>query len=357
MNLRNTKKIVIASIFVLLCATTVFAAKKPAKPKAEPMPDWVTNPGDVYPSANFFAQVGYDKDRTTSELKACESISSIFSQSVKSTTKASSRMVQAESEGYVSTAKTSTLSQDITREVDQANLIGVEIKGAWFSPKEEVWYSIAVLDKQKATDIYTQMIKKNVEHINTLLGYQTDDQYSFEVFAIYDFCQEIAALNESNLERLAVINTNASAKLKPICQSSKDLKLKALDIAKQIPIATVVEGDIDGRVRAAFASAITKEGFRSSDNPNERYVLNLKVVWTITKASDGKTTRCDYSITGGLNDNGLAEELMPVSIKNRGSDVDDLRAQQKALMNIEKKDVGDKFAKSFEKYLKSITVE
>ena len=200
-------------------------------------------------------------------------------------------------------------------------------------------------------------MKKNVEHINTLLGYQTDDQYSFEVFAIYDFCQEIAALNEANLERLAVINTNASAKLKPICQSSKDLKLKALDIAKQIPIATVVEGDIDGRVRAAFASAITKEGFRSSDNPNERYVLNLKVVWTITKASDGKTTRCDYSITGGLNDNGLAEELMPVSIKNRGSDVDDLRAQQKALMNIEKKDVGDKFAKSFEKYLKSITVE
>ena len=356
MFIKNTKKI-ISVLCVLLCAASVFAAKKEAKVKAEPMPDWVTNPGDVYPGKTYFAQVGYDKDRTTAELKACEGISAIFSQSVKSTTKASSRMVQAEKDGLVSNAKVASLSQDITREVDAANLIGVEIKGAWFSPSENVWYAVAVLDKPKATDIYTQMIKKNVEHINTLLGYETTDQYSFETFAIYDFCQEIAAMDEGYLERLAVIDSSASGSLKPICQSSKELKLKALDIAKQIPIATVVEGDIDNRVRAAFSKVITTAGFRSSVNPSERYVLNLKASWVPSTTTDGKTARCEYSITGSLMDNGIDEELLAVSIKGRGSDVTPDRATQKALQNIENKDVSAKFSKEFDKYLKSITVE
>ena len=353
----KSKKIIAGLLCLLLCASGIFAAKKDTKAKSAPMPNWVTTPSDDYPYSKYFTSVGYDRNRDMAELKACEGIASIFSQSVKSSTKASSRMVQAESEGHVSTAKVSSLNQDILRDVDAADLIAVEIKGAWKDENEGVWYTIAVLDKAKAQDIYTQMIKQNVEHIETLLGYETTDQYSFEVFAIYDFCQEIAAMNEGYLERLRVINTGAADSLKPLCQSSKELKLKALDIAKQIPIATVVEGDVDGRVRAAFASAITKAGFRSSTNPNERYVLTVKVVWTPSKTTDGSSVRCDYSISGGLKDNGIDEELMPVSIKGRGSDVDQARAQQKALGNIEKKDVGSKFSSDFDKYLKSITVD
>ena len=341
------------SCLVLICGT-LFAAKKE---KPAPMPDWVTEPASVYPSSQYFAQVGYDQNRATAEINACSAIASIFSQNIKSKTKASSRMVQAEQNGQVSTVGVSTLSQDVTRAVDAANLIGVEIKGAWFSPKENVWYCVAVLDKPKTTEIYRQMINQNNEHIATLLDYDTDDEYSFETFARVDFAQEIALVNEGHLERLRIINNGVASELKPTCMSSKDLKLRSLEIAKQIPIAVIVSGDIDGRIRAAFSKVFTDAGFRASDNPNERYVFKADCVFTEAATSDGKTARCQYTITGGLNDTGFDEELLPCSISGRKSDLDYPKAQIKALAGIEKSDIGTKYSKKFADYLRNITVE
>ncbi|MCR5698190.1 MAG: LPP20 family lipoprotein [Treponemataceae bacterium] len=356
MKFRTAKKIFSLILCVMLCASFAFAAKK-AKVKATPMPDWVTEPASVYPSSNYYAQVGYDADRSAAEVKACTLIASIFSQDVKSNTKASSRMVQAEKDGLVSTGKVSSISQDVTREVDAENLIGVEIKGAWFSPKENLWYCIAVLDKPKATDIYKQFISQNNEHIEELLGMDYEDEYSLEHFACVDFASEIASMNEKHLERLTVINSGAANALRPECRSAKELNKMALDIAKQIPIAVVINGDVDGRIRAAFSGVITKAGFRASINPKERYALTVDVSLTPSTTTDGKTARCQYSLTGSLMDNGLDEELLPVSLQGRGSDVDYSRAQNKAISNIEKKDVDTKFAKEFDKYLRSITVE
>ena len=356
MKIRNAKKIFSLFLCVLLCTSFMFAAKKNAKEKAVPMPNWVTEPAKEYPSSNYFAQVGYDSDRASAEVKACSLIASIFSMDVKSNTKASSRMVQAEKDGLVSTGKVSSISQDVTRQVDAENLIGVEIKGAWFSPKENLWYCIAVLDKPKATEIYKQIITQNNEHVEELLSTDFDDEYSFEHFACVDFASEIAAMNEKHLSRLRIINTGAADALKDDCASAKELNMQALEIAKQIPIAVIVNGDIDGRIRAAFSGVITKAGFRASVSSAERYVLTVNAGFNPSETTDGKNIRCQYSLTGSLMDNGLDEELLPVSIQGRGSDVDFARAQNKALTNIEKKDVGTKFAKEFDGYLRSITV-
>ncbi|MCR4791088.1 MAG: hypothetical protein K5839_08455 [Treponemataceae bacterium] len=340
---------------MVLALFSAFAAKK-TKEKAAPMPDWVTEPGSVYPDSQYFAQIGYDADRITSEVKACTAIASIFSQNVTEKTKASRRMQQAQANGLVSTSQSSSLSQDVTRNVNAENLIGVEIKGAWYSPKENVWYSIAVMDKPKTCEIYRQMISKNNEEIEELMEYETDDEYSFETFARIDFAQEIAALNERHLDRLRIINADLAASLKAQCRSAKELKLQLVEIAKNIPICVIVNGDVDNRIRAAFSSVFTKAGFRASTNPNERYVYEIDASFEESTTTDGKNFRCQYSLTGQLTDTGLDEELMAYSKSGRKTDVDFSKAKIKTLSAVET-EIEKNFAKEFDKFLKELTVE
>ena len=343
-----------SAICLLLSAGSIaFAAKKSA---AAPMPEWVNAPATVYPNASYITSVGYASDRESAEIKALQGVAAVFGQSVKSDSEASQRMIQAKADGKVATASVSAFSQNIKRSVDVDCLIGVEVKEFWLEQSTSTWYAIAVLDKSKALQIYGDMIRKNASAIKTLFSSGAEDKISLDGYATYDFAEDIALENENHLKKLSVIQPDAVAALKSYCPSSKDYHAKKVEIAKQIPIGVIVEDDVDGRIGAAFSSAIAAAGFRGTFGNNARYVLFAILTFEQSDSTDGKTTRCRYNIESFIVDTETEQKIVPFSFSGREGHVNFAEAKNRSVKALETK-VKSEFGKTFAGYLKNIVAE
>ena len=143
--MRKIKKSILNAIFclyVLSSGSFLFAAKK----IKVTIPEWVNTPSSAYPNDSYIFYVGSGADRKSAEIDALKGIASIFVQSIKSETKASSRMIQEKENGLVITSQVSSIDESVKKIVDVDSLIGVEIGNYWFD-EVSTWYSIAVINK------------------------------------------------------------------------------------------------------------------------------------------------------------------------------------------------------------------
>lgn len=354
----NVNKILAKILFFLILTSScnlVFAAKK-SKAKAKvTVPEWVESPSSVYPKESYITYVGTAADRNAAEVTALRGLASIFGQSVKSEANASSRMVQAKADGVVANSNVQTFSEDIKRTIDVDCLIGVETKGYWFD-NNAAWYAIAVLDKTQATDIYSDMIKKNADSIETVLKNIRKDKKSFEAFAAYDFAEDIAIENEGHLKKLAVINPSVVNSLESYCPSSKELHGKKMAIANEIPVCVVTEGDVDGRFKEAFSQAVTACGFKGSYDTSVRYILTAKVTFDKAETSDKKTVKCRYALESYILDTELQHQVVPYSVTGRDSMVSFEEAKVKSVRKLEEK-IKTEYKEKFSEYLRNLSVE
>ena len=342
----------VACLLLPLCAAQAFAAKKEKAPKPTKMPDWVERPSAVYPNASFITYVGNAADRNSSELAALQGLAAVFGQSVKSDSTANSRMEQAKANGLVATNSSNVFSQEVKRKVDVDNLIGVEVKEYWQDVAGGSWYAIAVLDKAKAADIYTDMIKKNAAAIDTVLKNIGADKNSFDAFGAYDFAEEIAVENEKHLNKISVINSDLVSGLKGYCPSSKNFHAKKMEIAKNIPINIQTFNDEHGRYKQAFSKTVADAGFKSTFDDSVRYTLIAKFEFERSDAKDGKTTRCRYNCESCILDSKTGHQIVPFAIKGRESHVDYAEAQHKAEVALVGKIQKD-FSEALYKYIRS----
>lgn len=352
MTVAKTAFCLAACYFVAL--NPAFAAKK-KKAAAPAMPEWVNVPATVYPNDAYITYVGNAPDRDSAEIKALQGIAAIFEQSITSSSEASERMVQAKAAGKVATASENMFSQNIRRTVDVDNLIGVEAREFWFDG-QTTWYAIAVLDKEKAAGIYSDMIHKNAAAISVLIANVRKDAASFDGYAAFDFAEDIAQENERYLKRIAVIKPGAVPSLKSSCPSPKEIHAQKIEIAKRIPICVVMANDEGGRLSAAFSEAVSSLGFRGSYDGNVRYILTSSVKFERSDASDGKTTRCRYNVEGYLLDTETQQQLVPFTMSGREGHVDYPEAKNRAVKSLEAKIKKD-FAKQFSAYLKNLVVK
>lgn len=320
----------VACILLPLCAAQAFAAKKEKAPKTAKMPAWVTQPSAVYPNASYITYVGTAPDRNSSEVSALQGLAAIFGQNIKSDATANTRMEQAKANGLVATGSVQTFSQEVKRKVDVDNLVGVEVKEYWQDAASGTWHAIAVLDKAKAADIYSNMIKQNAGAIDTVLKNIGSDKYSFDSFGAYDFAEEIAVENEKNLNKISVINFDLVNGLKSYCPSSKNFHAKKMEIAKNIPINVQTFNDEHGRYKQAFSKAITDAGFKGTFDDSVRYTLIAKFEFERSDTTDKKTIRCRYNCESYILDSTTGHQIVPFAVKGRESHVDYAEAQRKA---------------------------
>lgn len=343
-------------LLIVAAASSAYAASKKTSSKKNAMPEWINQPSSVYPNASYITYVGSAADRNVSEINALQGLASVFGQTIKSDSTASSRMVQAKEKGLVANSNVQVFSQEVKRKVDVDSLIGVETKEFWLDEANNTWYAIAVLDKAKATELYSDMIKKNAAAIETVIKNGEKDVYSFDGFSAYDFAEDIAMENENHLKKLAVINPPVVDDLKTFCPSSKELHAKKMDIAKQIPICIQTSNDENGRYKEAFRQAVAEAGFKATDDTSARYQLLAKFDFERSDTSDKKTVRCRYNAESYILDKKTSHQLVPFSIKGRESHVDYDEAKHKAetaLTNKIKKD----FSKAFYDYIRSSVEE
>ncbi len=357
--MRKIKKCLHKAFFCLLAVavgSSAFAAKK-VKQEKKSVPEWVTVPSNVYPSDKYISYVGSANDRNIAEVNALNGLSSVFGQTIKSEANASTRMSQAKASGKVSSNENvQTFSQEVKRSVDVDNLIGVQVKDFWLDEANSTWYAVAVLDKAKALEIYSTMIKKNASSFSELKKNAQSDLYSFEGFACYDFAEDIAKENENHLKKVSVISMDSASLLKQYCPSSKSIHAEKMEIAGNIPIYVETVGDEQGRYKEAFYKAISECGFKGSYDASGRYSLVAKFEFSRSDTSDKKTVRCRYNCESYIFDSKKNLQIVPFTISGRESSVEYSEAKVRAEKKLVSK-ISSEFKEKLSDYLKNLVVE
>lgn len=346
------------AVFLFAGAAALFAgcasasADKGSAP--ESVPEWVSVPKKVYPADRYFCHVGKSKDKSEAELLALEGLAAVFGQDIASAGTFSSRMESAAAAGTVAVVQSKSTQSDIVRTVDIKALAAAEIKEYWTDGENTV-YALAVMDKAKASALYTSIISRNNEEIERLLSCRADDAYSFESYACIDFAREIAALNEVYLSRLSVADFSAFCAIKDKCRTQAELSAQLVDVARQIPVYIHFENDSGGRCAAAFAKAFNSFGFRTSQEKNERYSFSGRLNFSEAAPKDKSSVQCLYFLEASLADTAFAQNLLSSSFNGRSSGNSYDAAVNLAFRAIESKASGS-FAKELSAFLQGVRI-
>ena len=315
-------------------------------------PDWVlSGTSEKYPKSAFVTGIGRADDKKSAELEAINELVAVFGQKVTSASNASRRMEMAQNRGEVASSDSASLDQNILREINQDDVIAVELPEFFESKKESKWYALAVMSREKGTQIYSSMIQKNQAEIDSILNQikNAKDPNTLQNFSRLDFAEEVAAVNEGYLKRLTVLNTPAAAKFALISTPVQIHKKKA-DMAAKIPICVKVESDSDGRIAKSFQEVMKKFGFNTTIGTNERYKITCKNHFTPRKSSDGKIDFCEFVSECALTDTFTGETIVPLALSGREGSQTYQNAESRAKQKISAKIKTD-FAESFQKFL------
>ncbi|WP_407428072.1 LPP20 family lipoprotein [Treponema sp.] len=339
------------SFLLVSCGSSSNVVSSSSKAVSQKEPDWINGLPSKYPASEYLTGTGSAVDKKAAEIDAVNELVTIFGQKISSTTASSRRMTQAQNAGIVAYSDTSALGQDVLREVNQDDIIAVEIPEFYESKNEGKWYALAVINREKAGQIYSDMIEKNQAEISSILKQISSDKEPNTLinFSRLDFAEEVAKVNESYLKRLMIINPAAAQKYESISTPVQLHKTKA-EMAAKIPVCVKVNNDSDGRIAKSFQEVMSSFGFNTTLGSNERYVIDCKIHLNEVDFASQKNKFCEYAAEAGLNDTFSGETLVPLSITGREGSSTYQNAEVRAKIKIATK-IKTKFSENFQKYL------
>jgi len=212
------------------------------------------------------------------------------------------------------------------------SLVGAEIGEAWDNGKGE-YYAVAVLNKTKAIQIYTNMIRSNQAVIDNLVTVSEAEKYSLEAYSRYQFAATVADINISYGNLLSVIGAPGLAQG---LEKGDDFRLEAANIAKAIPVNLVVQDDKSGRIQGAFSKVLSGMGFQSGGS-NSRYMLDVKVNSAPVELPNNQNKFTRIEVSANLVDTSIGTVLLPYSFNNREGHITQAEAENRALTAAERK--------------------
>ncbi|MDR1957237.1 MAG: LPP20 family lipoprotein [Treponema sp.] len=290
------------------------ASRPPRKVSQGKEPAWIASPDAVYDKNAFVTAVGHGADRNQAERDALGKLVAVFGQSVQAELKTINTYSEAVSKGAVNVSENTSVQNAIKTSAEMDALIGAEIEEVWFDNKT-TYYAVAVLEKGQAARLYADMIRSNERIIGDLLAIPDAEKNTLDGYSRYQLAATIADVNRVYANVLTMVGSTVG--IVPGDMKKGDAyRLEAVNITKSIPIRVTVTDDRSNRIRDAFASALTKQGFRSGGT-DARYVLEVRLELSPVELPGQQNQFVRYVIEGNLIDTRDASVLLPFSINGR----------------------------------------
>lgn len=245
---------------------------------AKSKPAWIGDPNSVYPKDMYVAADAEGKTRLEAEQAALARLVSIFGQSVQSELQTVSTYQEQVKNGASKVESSDSLYNAITTKAGMDTLLGAEIPEVYEDARTKKFYAIAVMNRDVAGILYSNIITANVKYLDSLTNVSDTEKYSLDGYARYLIAGKIAAMNRLYFQVLTQVGRNNTGLSENDLKSESYYKLQAAEITKKIPIGVVVTGaDKNGRVAGAYAAVFNKQGFQTGGT-NSRYQLKVNVV-------------------------------------------------------------------------------
>ena len=315
---------------------------------ANNQPDWVRDPYIKYDRQANFAAVGDGSSREAAEKSALGNLVAIFGQNIKVDEKVVVSYQQAVRNGVAANwSENTAVDSMISISAGFDSLVGAEIGDTWNDGKG-YFAAVVVLNKANAIRIYPDIIKSNQTMIDNLVNIPATEQNTLEGYARYQLAATVADMTIPYANLLSVIDGPPQ-----VVKSGEDYRLKALDIAKAIPVALRVRNDMAGRIEGAFAKALSDLGFQSGGN-DSRYALDVNIITTAVEFPNDERKWTRINVTANLVDSNSGTVLFPCNFSPpREGHTTQALADNRAYMAAEQR-INDEYARLLSAYLNQL---
>jgi hypothetical protein len=324
-----------------LVFVAVFGVLALAYTGAQDKPVWVDSPSALYPERLYVAAVGSGRDRRAAETGALGLLAAYFRQSVTNTVNISDSEERVNGRSVFE----SRMSQTIEAVSALDTLIGVEIRNTWNDTTNGTWFAAAVMDRAACGERYAAELDLVLREIVTLID--ISGGVEFETISKCQRARE--RIGKAGVYALILSMLDGPDRQAEV--SRLDARIAAvLSEAKAMPVDVRVRGDINGRIKSAFAGAFTAAGFRTG-SPNSRYAMEVTI--TFTPAARGRYFNSRYTVDAALTDTRTGSTLFSYSAANRESHpASQEEADNRALTGAERK-ITAEFPGVLQEYLDS----
>ncbi|MDR3347082.1 MAG: LPP20 family lipoprotein [Helicobacteraceae bacterium] len=239
-------------LYVLLLLTLAGCASQPA-PQSKAPPEWVLSSGGSYPIGSYLTGLGSGANQTIAADRARSELVKIISVTVES---ASSARTAMDADGYRSDFASRVFARS-TQTIE-----GVEIAERWYDEANDLYYALAVLDRQRAASRLRSIVAHNDLEIDNL-EQEALKQGDLARLKLISSALELLKERVISVAVLSVLDDRA------VISSSKALRLNAL---KRETIGNLTFGVIgDTEAVRVFSSALGAEGFAIATDSNYDY--------------------------------------------------------------------------------------
>jgi len=308
------------------------AAPASGASRASGAPDWTRDPYNKFDKQVYVAAVGIGNSRQAAEKDALGKLVAIFGQNIQVDEKISTAYSETVKSGAVASwSENTSVNSTIGTSAGMDSLVGAEIGETWQDNKNN-FYAAAILNKSKAIQIYSGMVKENQAMIDNLLKMTEAEKNTLDGFARYKFAAIIADINTSYGNLLSYIGAPSYAQG---LKKGDSYRLEAQNISKAIPIGITVDNDKAGRIEGAFAKAFSDIGFRSGGK-NSRYMLKVKIVTSPEDYPNQQNKFTRIEVTANLTDTSLNSVLLPYNFNKREGHTTQPLAENRAYATAER---------------------
>ena len=290
--------------------------------------------------------MGSGDSRESAEKSAFTNLVGIFGMNIQVDQKVSESYEEAVKSGAAAVWLQNTVANtNIITSTTLDSLVGAETGEVWPDGRG-FYYAVAVLNKAKAAQIYTDKIKANQAMIDNLVAMSEAEKNTMDGYARYKFAAVIADISVSYGNLLSVIGKPLNMK------KGDDYRLEARNIATSIPISLSVKNDRSGRIEGAFAKALSELGFRSSGG-NSRYALDVNIVTSPVDLPGSQNVFTRIEMNANLTDTATRAVLVPFSFSGREGHNSQAEADNRAYAAAERK-INQDYPGLLDSYLSSL---
>ena len=292
-------------------------------------PDWVRDPYVKYDREENVAAVGMGSSRELAERSALGNLVAIFGQSIQVDETVSNSYQEAVRNGVIANwSDNTTVDSVIATSAGMDTLVGAEIRETWRDNRGEN-YAVAVLNKAKAIQLYSDMVMANHAMIGNLINIPSMEINSFDGYSRYQFAATLADLSLSYGNLLSVMGVQVSG-----LRGGNEYRIEAQNITKAIPVGIRVQNDKSGRIEGAFATVLSDVGFRSG-GINSRYVLDVNVNASPVTITGNPYNWTRIEVNANLGDINSGAVLLPFNFNTREGHTSQGEADNRAYMAAE----------------------
>ncbi|MDR0584135.1 MAG: LPP20 family lipoprotein [Treponema sp.] len=309
---------------------------------AQTKPAWVNNPSAVYSSQLYVSATGAGAGRQDAGRNAIAALTSFFKQSVSSRVSIIDRERQVDG----SSASESNMSQSIESSAMLDNLMGAEIREAWNDTVNRIWYAVAVMEKDKCTGLYNAELDKIAGEIESLIA--APEGITFEAIPRCKRARELVP--KADTCALVLLMLDGQNRQPEISLLAEEINA-ALDRARSIPVDVRVQGDSEGRIRAAFANALSAEGFKTGGR-SSRFAVEAALSTFPAPKTLYFNTR--YTVDAALVDTSTGAELFTFNITGRESHPASQEDEDSRVLVGVRRKIAEDFPVALREYINSI---